>query len=90
MIRKDGTIEYILLSITDKVALEEGMNQFNVLLKMQLIHINILFNYSMIMKGRKMMTDLMNFLHRNVPLRERYIVGWEKLHRKPYQQNHPE
>ena len=39
------------------------------------------------MKERRMVTGLMKLLPRNVPLRERCIAGWEKLHRKP-NENH--
>ena len=41
----------------------------------------------MVMKER-MMTGLMKLTLSYVPLRERYIAGWEKLYIKPTQQNH--
>ena len=35
-----------------------------------------------------MMNAFIKLTPKHVPLREKYIAGWEKLHRKPNQQNH--
>ena len=70
-----GTIEDLLCSSANKLAVEEEMNQFNDLLKM-LIDVNQDYNQLLeTMKERRMMTALMKLIPRHVPLRERCISG---------------